>query len=120
MGMVLVALFASNGVDPPEATIRSTLDEPAPPQAHAHPQAFVLSKPILDGEILPLDPPKLAHFLTERLHQHRATRSSAWIQKTYAGDFCRLLRVGKMDAGEDKANQQKSSSIHPPILTALR
>jgi hypothetical protein len=54
----------------------------------------LLGKPILDGDILPLDPSKLAHLLAERLQEPCHTRSSAWIQETYAGDFPRLLRVG--------------------------
>jgi len=40
MGMVVVAFFAANGVRPPEVTIRSTLDEPGPPQAQGAVQAF--------------------------------------------------------------------------------
>ena len=55
---------------------------------------LLLGKPVLDGDILSLNPPKLAQLLPERVHEDRATRSSAWIQETYAKDFSRLLRVG--------------------------
>ena len=58
-------------------------------------QAFrlLLGKPILDGDILSLNPAKLAQLLPERLHENRATRSSACIQETDAEDFPCLLRV---------------------------
>ena len=57
----------------------------------------MLSKPVLDGDILSLDPSKLAQLLPERFQEYRATRSSAWIQVTYAEDFPRLLRVSWMN-----------------------
>jgi hypothetical protein len=50
---------------------------------------------VLDGNILSLDPAKLAYLLPERLQADRVTGSSAWIQVTYAGDFSCLLRVGR-------------------------
>ena len=56
--------------------------------------SLLLCKPVLDGDILSLDPSKLAQLLPERLHEDRATRSSAFIQETYAEDFPCLLRVG--------------------------
>ena len=54
---------------------------------------LLLGKPILDGDILSLNPSKLAQLLPERVHEDRATGSSACIQETYAGDFRWLLRV---------------------------
>ena len=54
---------------------------------------LLLCKPVLDGDILSLNPSKLAQLLPERLHEDRATRSSACIQETYAEDFSWLLRV---------------------------
>jgi hypothetical protein len=55
----------------------------------------LLGKPILDGDILPVDPPELAHLLPERLRKDRATGSSGSIQETYAGNFPCLLRLGE-------------------------
>jgi hypothetical protein len=54
----------------------------------------LLSKPVLDVKIFSFNPTKLAQLLLEGVHEHRAARSSAWIQKTYAEDFCCLLRLG--------------------------
>ena len=55
---------------------------------------LLLGKPVLDGDILSLNPSKLAQLLPERVHEDRATRSSAIIQETYAEDFSCLLRLG--------------------------
>jgi hypothetical protein len=55
----------------------------------------LLSKPILDGDILSLNLSKLAQLLPKRLQEDRDTGSSAIIQETYAGDFSCLLRLGK-------------------------
>jgi hypothetical protein len=55
---------------------------------------LLLGKPILNGEILSLDPSKLAQFLSEHVQENRAARSSAIIQETDAEDFPCLLRVG--------------------------
>ena len=54
---------------------------------------LLICKPVFDGEILSLDPSKLAQLLQERLHKDRDTGSSAPIQETYAEDFPGLLRV---------------------------
>ena len=54
---------------------------------------LLLGKPVLDGDIFSLDPAKLSHLLPERVHEDRATGSSAIIQETYAEDFSCLLRV---------------------------
>jgi hypothetical protein len=54
--------------------------------------AFVLSKSIFDCEILSLNPSKLAQLLPERVHEDRATGSSACIEETYAKNFPWLLR----------------------------
>ena len=48
---------------------------------------LLLGKPVLDGDILSFNPSKLAQLLPERLHEDRATGSSACIQETYAEDF---------------------------------
>ena len=86
MGMVVVALLAANDDGVPVTRIRSTLRRTKSPQAR---QALklLLGKPILDGDILPLNPSKLAQLLPERLHEDRATRSSAIIQETDTDDF---------------------------------
>ena len=54
---------------------------------------LLLGKSVLDGDILSLNPSKLAQLLPERVHEDGATRSSAIIQETYAEDFPCLLRV---------------------------
>src|SRR6266478_8657371 len=76
-------------------------------------QAFILllCKPILDGDILSLNPSKLGNLLPERLHQGRATRSSAPIQETYAGDFSCPLRLGKRNVCPKKSCQQPESDF---------
>ena len=58
---------------------------------------LLLGKPVLDGDILSLNPAKLAQLLPERLHEDRATGSSACIQETYAEDFSCLLRLDRND-----------------------
>jgi hypothetical protein len=80
MGMVLVALFAANPGGSPVVTIRSTLR-----RTKSAASSGLLGKPILDGDILSLNPSKLAHLLRERLQEDRAAGRSAWIQETYAG-----------------------------------
>ena len=64
---------------------------------------LLLRKPVLDGDILSLDPSKLAQLLPERLHEDRATGSSAWIQETYAENFPWLLRLGGRDKEQQRA-----------------
>jgi hypothetical protein len=56
----------------------------------------LLPKPVLNGEILSLNPAKLTQLLAKRVQEYRATGSSARIQETYAEDFRRLLRVSYM------------------------
>ena len=67
---------------------------------------FPLCKPILDGDVFSFNPSKLAQLLPERLHEDRATSSSAIIQETYPGDFCLLLRIG----GQAKREEQSAKS----------
>jgi hypothetical protein len=62
----------------------------------------LLGKPVLDGDIFSLDPAKLSHLLPERVHEDRATGSSAIIQETYAEDFSCLLRVSWIYEEEGK------------------
>ena len=76
MGMVVVAFLAANAGGVPEATIRSTLRR-TKSAASSGRRSFLLGKSVLDGDILSLDPAKLAQLLPERLHEDRATGSSA-------------------------------------------
>ena len=85
---------------------------------------LLLGKPVLDGDILSLDPAKLAQLLPERLQEDRATGSSAIIQETYAEDFSCLLRVtwinGRQKQGckyEDKKFVSHRSSDACSALT---
>src|SRR5262245_65294911 len=84
-------------------------------------RAFVLSKPVLDGDILSLNPSKLAQLLPERLQEDRATGGSAIIQETYARDFPCLLRLGECTYGEqEKRDYPEESLIHGLYLPAQR
>src|SRR5205085_351157 len=56
---------------------------------------LLLGKSVLDGEILSLNPSKLAHFLQERVHEDRAAGRTREIQVTDAEDFSRLLRLNQ-------------------------
>jgi hypothetical protein len=70
----------------------------------------LLGKPILDGDILSLNPSKLAQLLSERVQEDRATGSSAIFQITDAGNFRCLLRVdGNAKRKEHGAKQPKHS-----------
>jgi hypothetical protein len=69
----------------------------------------MLGKPILDGDVFSFNPSKLAHLLPERVHEDRATRSSAYIQETDAEDFPCLLRVGGRNICQKKSCQQPES-----------
>jgi hypothetical protein len=51
----------------------------------------LLGKSVLDGDVFPFDPTKLAEFLPECLQKPCHTRSSAWIQETDTEYFSRLL-----------------------------
>ena len=93
MGMVVVALLAANAGGVPVTTIRSTLRRTKLRRKLRQALTLLLGKSVLDGDILSLDPSKLAQLLPERLHENRATGSSACIQETYAEDFSCLLRV---------------------------
>ena len=75
-------------------TIRSTLRRTR--SAASSGRHFELSVPesVLDGDILSLNPSKLAQLLPERVHKDRAAGSSACIQVTYPENFCCLLRRG--------------------------
>jgi hypothetical protein len=53
----------------------------------------LLGKPVLDGNVFPVNPSKLAHLLSEYLQEASATGSSACTQETYAEDFPSLLRL---------------------------
>ena len=68
----------------------------------------MLGKSVLDGDILSLNPAKLAQLLPERLHEDRATGSSAFIQETDAEDFPCLLRVGgRRSSAEEQCAKRK-------------
>ena len=73
---------------------------------------LLLGKPVLDGDIFSFNPSKLAQLLPERLHEDRATRSSACIQETYAEDFFCLLRVGGTAKRKEHGAKCEGESIH--------
>src|SRR5882724_453734 len=81
-----------------------------------HALKLLLCKPILDGDILSLNPSKFVQLLSERVHEDRATRSSACIEETYAGDFPCLLRVGKRNICQKKSCQQPESDSLPHVF----
>jgi hypothetical protein len=74
----------------------------------------LLGKSVLDGDIFSLNPSKPAQLLPERLHEHRATRSSAIIQETDAEDFSDLLRLG----GRGQLSERQLSVTRKEILTS--
>jgi hypothetical protein len=71
----------------------------------------LLGKPVLDGEILSFNPPKLAQLLPERLNEYRHTRSSASIQETDAEDFPCLLRLGRPAKRKEQSANGKTSDF---------
>ena len=97
----MVAFFAANAVGPPDDHDQINLKTNQVRRKLRQALRLLLGKPVLDGDILSLDPSKLAQLLPERLHEDRATGSSAWIQETYAGDFPCLLRLGEMEANQN-------------------
>ena len=72
---------------------------------------LLLCKPVLDGDILSLNPSKLAQLLPERLHEDRATGSSAWIQETDAEDFSWLLRVSERAKRKEHGAKRKPKTF---------
>ena len=92
MGMVVVTLLAAEGwcrcghnqINLTPNQLRSKF---------GYPFKFLLGKPILDRNIFPLNPAKLAQLLSERIDEDRPSRSSATIQEPDAKDFSCLLRV---------------------------
>src|SRR5262249_48542830 len=74
---------------------------------------------MLDGDILSLDPSKLAQLLPERLQADRATGSSGILQETYAGDFPCLLRLGGNAKRTEHGGKDKDSDffLHAALLT---
>jgi hypothetical protein len=65
----------------------------------------LLGKSVLDGEILPLDPAKLAEFLSQRFPKDRAAGSRAWIEDPYAKNFPRLLGLGRGGSCQQDSRQ---------------
>ena len=94
MGMVVVAFFAANAGRVPCDHDQINLKTNQVRRKLRQALSLLLGKPVLDGDILSLNPSKLAQLLPERLQEDRATGSSACIQETYAEDFPCLLRVG--------------------------
>src|SRR5262249_47791328 len=62
-----------------------------------------------DGDVLSFDPSKFTELLPKRLQDNCTTGSCAIIQVTYAGDFSRLLSVGKRNICQKKSCQQPES-----------
>ena len=94
MGMVVVAFFAANAAGVPCDHDQINLKTNQVRRKLRQALMLLLGKPVLDGDIFSLNPAKLAQLLPERVHEDRATGSSACIQETYAEDFPCLLRVG--------------------------
>ena len=111
MGMVVVALFAANAGGVAETTIRSTLRRTRSAASSGSALRLLLGKPVLDGDILSLDPSKLAQLLPKRLQEDRATRSSAYIQETYAGDFSCLLRLSGNAKRKEQSAKRKTNDF---------
>ena len=69
MGMVVVAFFAANADGVSGTIIRSTLRRTNSAASSGNRSGFLLCKPILDGDVFPLNPSKLAQLLPERFHR---------------------------------------------------
>ena len=52
-----------------------------------------------------------AHLLPERVQEDRATRSSACIQETYAGDFSCLLRASERARRKEHSAKSKDRDL---------
>ena len=111
MGMVVVAFFAANAAVVPATTIRSTLRRTKSAASSGRRSGFCSRKPVLDGDILSLNPSKLAQLLPKRLQEDRATGSSAWIQETDAEDFPCLLRVTWTTSASSKDVEYEDQDI---------
>src|SRR5262249_14684316 len=76
---------------------------------------------MLDGDILSLDPAKLAQLLPERLQADRATGSSGILQETYAGDFPCLLRVDGKGKGTEHCakSQERDFFLHVFFVVSI-
>ena len=70
---------------------------------------LLLCKPVLDGDILSFNPSKLAQLLPERLHEDRATGSSAWIQETYAEDFSCCCASAETQSAKSMAQRVRTA-----------
>jgi hypothetical protein len=72
----------------------------------------LLGKPIIDGDILSLNPSKLAQLLPKRVQEDCDTRSGAIIQETDAEDFSLLLRLsGRAKRKEHGAKQNTKKTF---------
>ena len=87
--MVEVVRLAANAARVPETTIRSMLRRTRSAASSGRRSRVLFGKPILNGDVFSFNPAKLAQLLPERLHENRATSSSACIQETDAEDFSR-------------------------------
>ena len=71
---------------------------------------------------LPFNPPELAQLFPERVHEDRATGSSACIEKTDAEDFSWLLRLSQHptenECESDSNNPHPFSSAGPLLETS--
>ena len=116
MGMVVVALFAANAdwrpCDHDQINLKTNQVRRKLRQA----LMLLLGKPVLDGDILSLNPSKLAQLLPERVQEDRATGSSAIIQETYAEDFPCLLRLGH-DCNSKQYHSNRIDKIGFPHCT---
>src|SRR4029434_6673119 len=77
MGNVVVALLAANPSTVPPTTTRSTFRPNQDPGQLRQALTFLLCEPVLDGNILSLDPTELAQLLPECVQKPCHPRSSA-------------------------------------------
>jgi hypothetical protein len=57
--------------------------------------------------------------LQERLHEDRATGSSAWIEETYAEDFSGLLRLGERNSKQNDSKPQADNNTSNHLFPSL-
>ena len=123
MGMVVVALFAANADGRPCDHDQINLKTNQVRRKLRQALKLLLCKPVLDGDILSLNPSKLAQLLPERLHEDRAYQK----QCLHPGNLCGRLFLSAARAAEQrkckrawrKEPKPPSSQLIAFLLTAF-
>ncbi len=106
MGMVVVAFLAANAACRPCDHDQINLKTNQVRRKLRQALRLFLGKPVLDGEILSLDPSKLAQLLQERLHEDRAYRKQCFHPGNLCGRFS-LSAAPELEREEPRASSKK-------------